>query len=162
MIRSLIPYPILSFCLFGMWLVLAGRYSPGQILLALVVGILGGLLMRTLDIDRPLIRRPRAALRLIGVVTYDVIRSNLAVVWIILRRNHSENSSFMQIPLDLTEPMGLTVLACIVTATPGTIWVDYDRRTGVLLLHILDLIDEEQWLGTIKGRYERLLLEILR
>jgi multicomponent K+:H+ antiporter subunit E len=29
-------------------------------------------------------------------------------------------------------------------------------------MHILDLIDEETWIRTIKGRYERLLLEIVR
>jgi multicomponent K+:H+ antiporter subunit E len=28
------------------------------------------------------------------------------------------------------------------------------------MIHVLDLIDEGEWVQTIKGRYERLLLEI--
>ena len=28
------------------------------------------------------------------------------------------------------------------------------------MIHVLDLIDESEWVRTIKGRYERLLLEI--
>jgi multicomponent K+:H+ antiporter subunit E len=28
------------------------------------------------------------------------------------------------------------------------------------MIHVLDLIDESEWVDTIKGRYERLLLEI--
>ena len=28
------------------------------------------------------------------------------------------------------------------------------------MIHVLDLIDENVWIATIKGRYERLLLEI--
>ena len=28
------------------------------------------------------------------------------------------------------------------------------------MIHVLDLIDESVWIGTIKNRYERLLLEI--
>ena len=51
-------------------------------------------------------------------------------------------------------------LALIVTATPGTLWVDFDRRRGTLLLHVLDLVDEESWIQLIKGRYESLLMEI--
>ena len=27
-------------------------------------------------------------------------------------------------------------------------------------MHVLDLVDEETWVRTIKGRYERLLMEI--
>jgi multicomponent K+:H+ antiporter subunit E len=30
----------------------------------------------------------------------------------------------------------------------------------LLMIHVLDLIDESVWIDTIKGRYERLLLEI--
>ena len=45
-------------------------------------------------------------------------------------------------------------------ATPGTIWVDYDSRSNTVLLHILDLVDEEQWVRTIKDRYERRLMEV--
>ena len=40
------------------------------------------------------------------------------------------------------------------------IWVNYDTVRGVLLIHVLDLVDEEAWTRTIKDRYERLLLEI--
>jgi len=29
-----------------------------------------------------------------------------------------------------------------------------------LTIHVLDLVDETEWVRTIKGRYERLLLEI--
>lgn len=55
---------------------------------------------------------------------------------------------------------GLAALACIITATPGTLWVQFNPRNGMLMIHVLDLIDESVWIGTIKGRYERLLLEI--
>ena len=52
------------------------------------------------------------------------------------------------------------LLALIVTATPGTLWVSFDPAKGVLTLHVLDLIDEDAWIATIKQRYERYLLEI--
>ena len=69
-------------------------------------------------------------------------------------------SGFVRVPIDLKDSYGLATLACIITATPGTLWVAFDETGRMLTIHVLDLIDEEQWVRTIKGRYERLLLEI--
>jgi multicomponent K+:H+ antiporter subunit E len=60
----------------------------------------------------------------------------------------------------MRDPYGLAALACIITATPGTVWVEYDSAQGTMLLHVLDLVDEEEWVRIIKDRYERRLMEI--
>ena len=69
-------------------------------------------------------------------------------------------AGFVRIPLDMTNPSGLAVLAVIVTATPGTAWIEYEPRNGQLLLHVFDLIEGDDWVHTIKSRYESLLMEI--
>ena len=56
----------------------------------------------------------------------------------------------------------LAALACVLTATPGTAWVEFDTETGILLLHVLDLIDEESWVHIVKDRYEQPLMEIFQ
>ena len=48
-------------------------------------------------------------------------------------------------------PRGLAVLACIVTATPGTSWAHYEAAANVLTLHVLDLVDEEAWVRQFKA-----------
>ena len=60
----------------------------------------------------------------------------------------------------MRDPYGLATLACIVTATPGTIWTGLAPDGAVLTIHVLDLQDEEAWVRTIKDRYERPLMEI--
>ena len=55
----------------------------------------------------------------------------------------------------MRNPVGLAALACIITSTPGTAWAGYDPSSGVLTMHILDLVDDETWVHTIKDRYER-------
>jgi multicomponent K+:H+ antiporter subunit E len=54
------------------------------------------------------------------------------------------------------------VLACIITATPGTSWARYDRENNALTIHVLDLVDEQAWIEQFKQRYERRLLEIFQ
>ena len=55
---------------------------------------------------------------------------------------------------------GLALLACILTSTPGTAWMEYRADNGRLLVHVLDLVDEQEWIDLIKNRYERMLMEI--
>jgi len=95
-------------------------------------------------------------------VIRDIVRSNLAVAGIVLRRRGRFVSGFVEIPLELTDPYGLAALACIITSTPGTIWVDHDSRRNVLLIHVLDLVGESVWIDTIKRRYEQPLKEIFQ
>ena len=64
------------------------------------------------------------------------------------------------IPLQLKDPYGLAILACIITATPGTIWMSYRPADGQLLIHVFDLIDETEWVRTVTQRYEAPLREI--
>ena len=54
------------------------------------------------------------------------------------------------------------MIACIITATPGTSWVRYDSAANVVTIHVLDLVDADDWIRLFKQRYERLLMEIFQ
>ena len=75
-------------------------------------------------------------------------------------REHARRSGVVRVPLAMRSPHGLAALACILTATPGTVWVDYDSTDGTMLLHVLDLIDEDAWVRIVKDRWERRLMDI--
>jgi multicomponent K+:H+ antiporter subunit E len=157
----LLPFPIVSTGLLALWVLLNQALSPGHILLGAGIGLVGGWLLAALEAPQARVRRLAAILRLAAFVVADIVRSNIAVARIILgleRRRWA--SGFVEIPLELRDPYGLAALACIITSTPGTLWVDFDEARGALTIHVLDLVDESEWLRTIKGRYERLLLEI--
>jgi multicomponent K+:H+ antiporter subunit E len=159
--NGILPYPLLSLALLILWLLLNQSVSPGHVILGSVIAVLTSWVMAALRPEKSRIRRPGAALRLLGMVLVDILRSNLAVGRIIVRsRVPGVNAGFMTIPLDMRSRHGLAVLAIIITSTPGTIWVNYDAAKGTLLLHVLDLVDETVWVRTIKGRYERLLMEV--
>ena len=147
--------------LFGIWLLLNDTVSAGHVMLGLVLTI--AIAASTAAI-RPLTARPHhllTAVRLFFVVLIDIIRSNFAVARIILGpKKRRSNSGFMKIPIDIRDPYGLAMLACIITATPGTIWAGLSQDGRTLTIHVLDLQDEETWVRTIKQRYERRLMEI--
>jgi multicomponent K+:H+ antiporter subunit E len=156
-----LPFPLLWVALVAMWLALNGTVALGQVLVGMVVALGAVLGLRVLQEPSRGARRPIAALGLACVVLLDIARSNAAVAAIVLhRRTRGHHAGFLEIPLELRHPAGLAVLACIITSTPGTSWAGYDSRSGVLTMHILDLVDEEASIRAIKDRYERRLMEI--
>ncbi|MBN9454143.1 MAG: Na+/H+ antiporter subunit E [Bosea sp.] len=156
----LLPYPILTALLLMMWLLLTS-FSAGQFLLGGAVAVGASRAMAALQPSRPRLRRWQLLPKLLGIVTYDILQSNIAVASIILKGSRRKRApGFVAIPLDLRDKTGLAVLACIVTSTPGTAWVEFAPDTGVLLIHVLDLVDEAEWVSLIKHRYEGLLMEI--
>ncbi len=156
-----LPFPLLSFALLAMWLLLNQSLAAGHLILGAVLAVGGALALTALEPPSFRLRRPGAILELSLVVLVDIVRSNVAVAWIILGpRSRHETSGFMNIPLELRAPYGLAALAIIITATPGTLWVNFDSDKGLLTIHVLDLIDENAWIRTIKQRYERRLMEI--
>ncbi|MDT9601059.1 Na+/H+ antiporter subunit E [Sphingosinicella sp. GR2756] len=142
-----------------MWLLLNQSVSLSHIALGAAIGLLASHGMAALKPEPVRIVSVRPMLRLGLIVVSDIVRSNLAVARIVLFRK-KRVSGFVHLPLELRNIHGLTVLACIITATPGTLWVQLDRENSILLVHVLDLIDEDAWIALIKNRYEKLLLDI--
>jgi multicomponent K+:H+ antiporter subunit E len=157
----LVPYPVLTAALVLMWLLLT-RFSPGHFLLGTAVALLAGKAMSALQPAKPRLRRWDLIPRLFVVVMSDVVRSNLAVARLILGvgGDGPRHSGFVEVPLDLRDQTALAILAIIVTATPGSAWMEYDAARGSLLLHVFDHVDEVAWTDLVKNRYEHLLMEI--
>ncbi|SHG59191.1 multicomponent K+:H+ antiporter subunit E [Kaistia soli DSM 19436] len=155
-----LPYPVLTASLLVMWLLLNG-VSAGHLLLGTVLAIGAARTMAALQPSKPRVRRWDSVVRLVAIVFVDLVRSNIAVGRIIIEGpDRPGQPGFLVVPLALNDRTALAVLACILTATPGTAWLEYRSRRDTLLLHVLDLGEEQDWIDLIKKRYEPLLLEI--
>ena len=99
---------------------------------------------------------PRLVLR----VLWDIVVANLEVARLVLGPSDRLHPAFIELPLDIDEPFVATVLASIITLTPGTVSVDIDRDRRMLLVHALDVTDIPAAIDTIKRRYEAPLTEI--
>jgi multicomponent K+:H+ antiporter subunit E len=64
------------------------------------------------------------------------------------------------VPLAVTHPYGVSLLASIITMTPGTVSAEIDEDRREILVHVLDLADADALVADIKARYEAPLVEI--
>lgn len=159
--RRVLPFPFLSLVMLLAWLALWQSLSPAALLSG---ALLAALLPRTLIAlgeTPPRAQRPLVATRLFFRVLYDITMSNVGVIRVLLTgRDLVVPAGFVNIPLELKNRYGLAILAAIITATPGTFWAAYNKRTNVLTIHVYELTSDDEVRATIKGRYEAPLREI--
>lgn len=157
----LLPHPILTLVVTGVWILLVNDISLGVVLLGLVLGVLIPLFTSPYWPGNPRIRHPFKILAYIAIVVWDIIVSNIQVAYLVLfRRGDSLRSKFVTIPLEITTPEAITVLAGTITMTPGTVSADLSACGKALLVHCLETDDPEGTVAQIKHRYERRLKEI--
>ena len=155
-----LPFPVISAMLLGTWLLLNESFSVAQILLGSAIAIAGSWVLVRLDAPPLLFRRLWIIMRLGLEVFVDMIRSNMRVARLVFKDKHERTPGFIRIQLNVRSHYSLAVLACIITATPGTSWVAYEPAGNVLIIHVLDLADDDDWGEIIRVRYEGLLKEI--
>jgi multicomponent K+:H+ antiporter subunit E len=158
--KSLFPAPLLSLCVFVVWLLLVGSVEPGHLVLASVQAVLLPLLAQRLRVGNAGVRRPLVAIRLLLVVLWDIVVSNIQVAKLILGRESNIHPGFLWLPLEVRNPHAIATLAGIITMTPGTLSTEVSADNRFLLVHCFSLDDEAGTIAQIKQRYEAPLKEI--
>jgi len=153
--------PLVWFGLLAMWLLLNGSIAPGQVILGMIVATLACWAALPVVPPKSRVSHFGTIVVLLLAVIRDVIKSNLAVLRLILS-GRTARSAFVDIPLDLTDENGLAILACIVTATPGSAWIEHNSARQVVTIHVLDTADPDAWAADFKQTYEQRLVEILQ
>ena len=162
--NSLFATPLRSLLLFLVWCALHNSVSPVVLLSGLVLALLIPWVSRGFREAQPQIKRYGLFGRYLLMVLCDIVVANLQVVKVVLGRNSALKPGFVLLPLDLKEPLPLTILAASICLTPGTVSAELLPRQAdtpqYLLLHVLDLQDEETLIRELKQRYEAPLQEI--
>jgi len=98
--------------------------------------------------------------KLLAVVLWDILVSNLRVAAQVLGREEKLKPGFIWVPLDIANIHGIAALTSFITLTPGTVSAALSEDRRHLLVHVLHLEDANALINEIKSRYEAPLMEI--
>jgi multicomponent K+:H+ antiporter subunit E len=158
--RALLPHPLLSLVLLLLWLLLNNSAAPGHLVLGSALALLIPLYTRRFWPEPAVVRRPALALRLTGIVLRDILVANLTVSRLVLGPRAGIRPRFVRIPLDVEGEVAATVLASVISLTPGTVSATLEPGRRRLLVHALSEEDPEALIRQIKSRYEAPIKEI--
>ncbi|MFP8835590.1 Na+/H+ antiporter subunit E [Hydrogenophaga sp. XSHU_21] len=152
-------HPVLSLLLAASWLALSRSVEPVHLLSAALLGMgVPRLLHRFLAPASGMRWAP--AVRLVFVVLWDIVKSNVIVARIVLGPMSSPRPAWLPVPLASRNERVNAIFASIITTTPGTVSATIDETRGVIWVHALDCSDEQAAIDDMKVRYEAPLLKI--
>lgn len=157
----LFPHPFLTVLVAGVWVLLQDEISAGMAVFGVILGIIIPRATAVWWPDRPVKFRLGKMAVYVVIVLWDIMVANVQVAWIVLTKPNSKlRPAWVVVPLDLTQPEAISMLAGTITLTPGTVSSDMSNGGRSLLVHALHTDDPDAIRDDIKQRYEARLMEI--
>lgn len=92
----------------------------------------------------------------------ELVLSSWRVLMIVLQPKIKLEPGIIAVPLSITEDFEITVLANMVTLTPGTLSVDVSEDRKTLFVHCLNVPNPHETVKSIKDGFERQIMEAFR
>lgn len=92
----------------------------------------------------------------------ELTMASLKVVFDILTPRHRMRPAIIAVPLDLRSDLEITLLANLITLTPGTLTLDVSPERDILYIHAMYVDDIEAFRRLVKERFETRVREVLR
>ncbi len=131
----------------------------------LTAGFLVG--FATLSLTGPLFgnedyfRRMVRVTQLILYFAWELVVSSLQVVWDVVTPVQKSRPAIVAIPLDITDPTQITVLANLISLTPGSLSLDVSHDERVLYVHGMFVDDPDKFRLHVKSGLERKVREAM-
>ena len=152
---------LLNLLLALLWTVVRGDFAPADLLIGFAVGFLALHLLGVGGGRRYTARVPRA-LAFAAYFLWELVVANLEVAWEVLTPGVRRRPGVVAVPLQVRTDAEITLLATVITLTPGTLSLDLSDDAGTLYVHALFADDPEGLRRRIREGFERRVLELLR
>ncbi len=96
----------------------------------------------------------------LSLFLWDLVLANLRVAYDVITPRHRMRPGVVAVPLEVASDVQLTVLANLITLTPGTVTLDVSEDGRTLYLHVMYLTEPDELRSIIKNRLERRILEM--
>lgn len=139
------------------WVALWSELSVANVIWGLVVGAATTVLVPPHGGPRTVAVRPLPLLRLVGHFLWALVRASAVVAWEVVTPRNRIHQGIVAAPLQATSPGVITLIANIISLTPGTLTLEVRTDPPVLYVHIMHLRTVEEVRGDIQ-RLEALVL----
>ena len=153
--KKILPHPVLSLILWIIWLLLNNTVAPGHLILGAILAMIIPLLTTEFLHEKVCMRHPVTLVKFLMVVFWDILVANLVVAKLILGNKDKLQPVFLHIPLDIKEPLTISLFAHTISLAPGTLSCDLSEDKKTLLVHGLHEEDPQAAINGLKERYEQ-------
>ncbi|MFC0557973.1 Na+/H+ antiporter subunit E [Halalkalibacter alkalisediminis] len=153
---------LLNIVIALVWAMLQNSYTGVDFLVGYVIGILIlFVLRRFLQFDFYM-RRIWALVKLTLLFIKELILANIDVIKIVLSPKMDIQPGIIAVPTKLDTEWELTLLASLISLTPGTLSMDFSDDNKYIYIHSIHVPDKEEMIRQIHNTFERAILEVTK
>jgi len=144
------------------WAAVAGTLTWSNVLVGFVLAYLALFIaQRSVDASR-YFRKIERVLRFAVFYLCELIRANLRVAYDVMTPTQRMRPGVLAIPLAAKTDVEITLLANLLTLTPGSVTLDVSSDRRFLYLHAMYIDDVDEYRESVKNTIERRVLEVSR
>lgn len=144
------------------WGAVTGSFAEANLLFGFLLGTFALYIIREQVGTSRYTRRLWQIVSLALLFVYELLLSALRVAVIVLRPKIDLKPGIIAYPLTVDRDFEITMLANLITLTPGTLSVDVSEDRKTLYVHCIDVPDKQSTIDDIKNGFERKILEVFR
>lgn len=150
----------LNLVLAMVWAAITGAFTPLNMFAGFVIGSMALGLLRN-QFGTKYFSRVVQVIKLILLFFYELVLSALRVAHDVLRPRMQFRPGIIAYPLTTNDDVQITLLANLITLTPGTLSVDVSTDKTTLYIHAMYAHDPEALKRDIRDGFERQIKEAL-
>jgi multicomponent Na+:H+ antiporter subunit E len=145
------------------WIAMTGTFTTENVVLGFVLGVLVVSFTRFAGSKAVAVKFVQSV-RFAGFYLWSLMLANLRVAFDVVTREHRMRAGVIAVPLDAQSDAEITLLAHLITLTPGSTTIDlsHDRKTLYVHVMYIENDDIERSVAEIKDGIERRILELTR
>ena len=146
------------------WGAATGSFAVTNLLFGAFVALGALLLVRRQIENLRIVLRPMRILSLGWLFLVELLLSAIRVAVLVLSPGLKARlkPAFIAVPLTVTSDAEITLLANLITLTPGTLSVDVSEDRKLLYVHAIDAADRDAVIQGIADGFERKIMEAFR
>lgn len=153
---------LMNLLLTFVWLALSGSFSLTNTVFGFVLSFV---IMWIISLKSDNRKYFKIAPRTIGFIfffLYELTKANIQVAIEVMTVKSTMKPGIVRYPLEAKSDFEITLLANLISLTPGTCSLDVSEDRKVLYIHAMYIGDKEKFIRDIQNGFERRLLAILR
>ena len=144
------------------WASVTGRFNLSNVLVGMILGYVVLFVAQPIMGPSNYFSRIHNALGFALFYIWELILANLRVAYDVLTPKPRIRPGVLAIPLEAKSDAEITMLANLITLTPGSVSLDVSSDRRFLYLHAMYIDDLEKYRESVKKSMERRVLEVLR
>ncbi|MDQ3458647.1 MAG: Na+/H+ antiporter subunit E [Deinococcota bacterium] len=145
-----------------LWAAVTAEFTLYNLLVGAVLGFLVLFVTRPLIGETRYFHRPFITAGFLLFFIRELVVSSLKVAYEVITPGFRMRPGVVAVPLEVKTDAEITLLANLITLTPGTLSLDVSSDKRVLYVHAMYVTNAEAVRKEIKGGLERKVLEVMR